>query len=77
MKYSAIHPVVCFQSKHHLGTFIFPGKTIDFQHINKLTVQQIEVILLDPVHHIIHSLRAHDQTTQVLQILLDNYIIAT
>ena len=40
-------------------------------------VQQIEVILLDPVHHIIHSIRAHDQTTQVLQILLVNYIIAT
>ena len=31
-------------------------------------VQQIEVILLVPVHHIIHSIRAHDQTTQALQI---------
>ena len=77
MKYAAIQQVFCMQSKQRPGTFIFPCKTIDFQHINKLTVQQIEVILLDPVHHIIHSLRAHDQTTQVLQILLDNYIIAT
>ena len=37
VKYSAIQPVVCMQSKQRLGTFIFPCKTIDFQHINKLT----------------------------------------
>ena len=42
-------------------------------------LQHIEVIFLDPVHNIIHSIRAHHQTTlaQVLQILLVNYIIAT
>ena len=37
LKYSAIQPVVCMQSKQHPGTLIFPCKTIDFQHIDKLT----------------------------------------
>ena len=35
VKYSAIHSVVCMQSKQHPGAFILPCKTIDFQQIDK------------------------------------------
>ena len=82
MKYSAIQPVDCMQSKQRPCTFILPCKTIDFQHIDKLctshilhfapcilcnktilcsfhSLQQIEVIFLYPVHHILHSIRLH------------------
>ena len=62
------------KSKQHPGTFIFPCKTIDFQPINKLCsshiVKQIEVIFLDPIHHIIHSIRLHRHYKICLSITL-------
>ena len=85
LMFCRMQPVVCMQSKQRPGTFIVPCKTINFQHIDsdKLTCNLHLAFcgtnwsnLVGSSSHIIHSIIVHDQNTQVLQILLVNYILA-
>ena len=86
------HTTSCWHtSKQRPGTFIFPCKTNDFQHINKLYSSHIvhfaPCILYNKLaycatnwSHLLGSSSSHNsfhQTTQILQILLVNYIITT
>ena len=58
----------CFLAKQSIFNVLINLHAICILQI----VQDIEVISLDPVHH-----NSFNQTTQVLQILLMNYILAT
>ena len=77
-----MQPVVCMQSKQRPGKYIFPCKTIEFQYIqeDKLTCNLHLAFCAKNRSHLVGSSSSYHsfhQTTQVLQILLVNYIFAT